>query len=348
MDTSVLQKVKVADIIVETALTKTFVLQPLNGWQPHYQPGQFITLLFYNTGTEKRRSFSLTSNPLQENFLSITVKRVVNGEYSRYMLDHVLNGDEFYTTGISGFFILPKEKPANIKQILFLAAGSGITPVYTLIRAALQKWNDVSITLIYSNRHENDVIFFEALQFLQKQHSDRFKIEFLFSDNINIHKARLSNYLLNILLKKYKVEANNALFYMCGPFDYMLMIQITLLSYGVPMKSIYKEQFSTLPRIVKPVPPDTGKHNATIHIGHTEYELSVQYPSTILAVAKSQNIMLPYSCEAGRCGSCTAKCTSGKVWMAYNEVLTDDEIAKGCVLVCQAYPVGGDVVIEYE
>ena len=237
---------------------------------------------------------------------------------------------------------------ANLEQLFFLAAGSGIAPVYSLIRYALQKWSDVSITLIYSNRHEKDVIFFEALQSLQNQYTDRFNIEWLLSSNNNIYKARLSNYLLNILLRKYKAAANNTLFYMCGPFDYMLMIQITLLSYGVPIKNIYKEQFSTLPRIVKPVPPDTSKHNATIQIGNKEYELSVQYPSTILAAAKAQNIMLPYSCEAGRCGSCTAKCTIGNVWMAYNEVLTDDEIAKGRVLVCQAYPVGGDVVIEYE
>ena len=345
METSLLHKVKVIDIIVETPSAKTYLLQPLNNWKPSYKPGQFITLLFYNTGTEKRRSFSLTSDP-STNYLSITVKRVANGEYSRYMLDHVLLGDEFYTTGIAGFFILPETKPQQTKQLFFLAAGSGITPVYSLIETALQKWKDASIILIYSNRNENDVIFFNALKSLQQEYESIFKIEWLFSSNNNIHKARLSNYLLNILLKKYNADVND-LFFMCGPFDYMLMIQITLLSYGVPIKNIFKEQFSTLPRIVKPVPPDTNKHNATILIAEKTFELEVQYPSTILAAAKEKNISLPYSCEAGRCGSCAAKCTNGKVWMAYNEVLTDDEIANGRVLVCQAYPVGGDVTIEF-
>jgi len=347
MDVSFLHKVKVADIIVETASAKTFVLQPLNGWQPQYQSGQFLTLLFYNTGIEKRRSFSLTSDPAEDN-LCITIKRVANGEYSRYMLDHVLVGDEFYTMGVTGFFTLPETKNENIKQLFFLAAGSGITPVYSLIKTSLQKWKDVSIILIYSNRNERDVIFFEALHSLQVQYRNSLKIEWLFSNNNYIHKARLSNYLLNILLQKYNADANNALFYMCGPFDYMLMIQITLLSYGVSIKNIYKEQFSTLPRIIKPVPPDTNKHNATIQIGNAKYELTVQYPSTILTAAKAKNILLPYSCKAGRCGSCAAKCIKGNVWMAYNEVLTDDEIAKGRVLVCQAYPIGGDVVIKYE
>jgi ferredoxin-NADP reductase len=348
MDTSILHKVKVVNIIAETPLAKTFVLQPLDGWQPHYQPGQFLTLLFYNKGMEKRRSYSLVSNPLTDNFLSIAVKRAANGEYSRYLLDRVMTGDEFYTTGIAGFFILPQQKPQQIKHLFFLAAGSGIAPVFALICTALQQWDDLSVTLIYSNRNKDDAIFFDKLTTFQQQHNDRFKIEWLFSNNANIYKARLSNYILNILLKKYLVTPKETLFYMCGPFDYMLMIQITLLSYGTPFEHIYKEQFSTLPRINKPVPPDTNLHNATINIGGKMYELPVQYPSTILNVAKAQDILLPYSCEAGRCGSCAAWCTSGKTWMAYNEVLTDDEIAKGRVLICQAYPISGDVIISYD
>lgn len=346
MDSSLLHKVRVTDIIVETAMAKTFVLQPLNNWQPVYKPGQFITLLFYNTNSEKRRSFSLVSNPAEEQLLKITIKRVPNGEYSRYMLDRILVGDEFYTTGIAGFFTLPEPENKNIKQLFFLAAGSGITPVSSLISYALKNWHQVSVVLIYSNRNEDDIIFNGSIRSLQEKYNQRFAVEWLFSDNTNVLKGRLSNYLLNMLLRKYHASAG-ALFYMCGPFDYMLMIQITLLSYGVPAKNIYKEQFSTLPRILKPVPPDTDEHNASIHIAGRIFELPVQYPSTILAAAKAKDILLPYSCEAGRCGSCAALCVSGNVWMAYNEVLTDDEVAKGRVLVCQSYPVGGDVVIEF-
>lgn len=345
MDESLLHKVRVTGIIQETALAGTFVLEPLE-WKPDYKPGQFLTLLFYNNGVEKRRSFSLVSDPEEEHLLRITVKRVPNGEYSRYLLDRVVVGDEFYTTGTAGFFTLPEKRDKSTKQLFFLAAGSGITPVFSLIRFALQKWSDVSVVLIYSNRNENDIIFLESIKLLQKKYASRFAVEWLLSSKTDIVKARLSNYLLNILLKKHHARSHD-LFYMCGPFDYMLMIQITLLSYGVPIGNIFKEQFSTLPRIVKPVPPDTGKHNATIHIAGKTFELPVQYPSTILASAKAQHISLPYSCEAGRCGSCAAKCVSGRVWMAYNEVLTDDEMAKGRVLVCQSYPVDGDVIIEF-
>ncbi|CAN5252507.1 ferredoxin--NADP reductase [soil metagenome] len=348
MSNTIFNTVKVVTIIEETPLAKTFVLQPLHGWEPNYKPGQFLTLVFYNAGKEKRRSYSLISNPENETVLRITVKRVVNGEYSRYLLDHVMTADEFTTSGIAGFFTLPEKKDLHTKQLFFLAAGSGITPVFALINAALKKWPDVSIILIYSNRNKNDIIFYKQLKTLQHVYANRLQVEWLFSNSTHIHKARLSNYLLNILLKKYVWSAGHTLFYMCGPFDYMLMIQITLLAYGVPAANIYKEQFSMLPRFVKPVPPDTLMHNVKIQIADKVYNIHVQYPATILAAAKAQHIELPYSCEAGRCGSCTANCKSGKVWMAYNEVLTDDEINKGRVLVCQAYPVYGDVLISYD
>lgn len=347
MQQSILHQLKVVEIIEETENAKTFLLQPLEEWQPVYKAGQYLTLVFFSNGTEKRRSYSLTSNP-NEKLLSITVKRVVNGEFSRYLLDHTKIGSTLETIGIGGFFHFPEKLPAQTQQLFFLAAGSGITPVFALINEALQKFSDAEIILLYSNRNDKDVIFYKQLMQLQAQYSTRFRIEWLFSNSMNTYTGRLSNYLLNILLSKYVKEPQRTLFYLCGPFDYMLMINITLLAYGAKAEYIFREQFSTLPRIAKPVPPDTNQHTATLHIANNVYSISVQYPDTILAAAKKKNIMLPYSCEAGRCGSCVATCTLGKVWMAYNEVLLDDEIAKGKILVCQSYPVGGDIEIQYE
>lgn len=347
MQQSILHKLKVVDIIQETEQAKTFFLQPLDEWNPVYKPGQYLTLIFFRNGIEKRRSYSLTSDS-HEKLLSITVKRVVNGEFSRYILGHVEIGDTLETIGIGGFFHFAEQLSPQTKQLFFLAAGSGITPVFALINEALQKYPAAEIILLYSNKNENDVIFYKQLQKLQQQYSSRFKIEWLFSNSMSIYTGRLSNYLLNILLSKYVKEPAYTFFYLCGPFDYMLMINITLLAYGAKAENIFREQFNTLPRIVKPVPPDTNEHTAVLHIANNIYNIRVQYPDTILAAAKKKNIMLPYSCEAGRCGSCVATCKKGKVWMAYNEVLMDDEIAKGKILVCQSYPVGEDVEIQYE
>jgi len=337
-------QLQVVQIIPETGNAKTFVLQPLNGWQPEYKPGQFLTLVFQTKHGEKRRSYSLSSTPLLNEPMSITIKKVDNGEFSRLLLSHAKPGDILNASGISGLFLLPEEMEET-EQFFFLAAGSGITPCFSLIKTLLAT-TQKHVVLIYSNKDESDAIFKQSLQQLQTQYGNRFQIGFLFSNKTDVYQSRLSNWLLQHLLNKYlTVPKQQVLFYLCGPFDYTQMITITLLNEGIAQQNIRKENFNSLPRIVKPVPPDRDAHFVSIHFKKSIYTIKVQYPQTVLAAAKENNIALPYSCEAGRCGSCVATCINGKFWMAYNEVLMDDEMAKGRVLCCQAYPVGGNAEI---
>jgi ferredoxin len=178
--------------------------------------------------------------------------------------------------------------------------------------------------------------------------ADRFTIEFLFSAAQNLERARLSKWLLEILLAAYsKAPLHTTLFYLCGPFDYMRMATIALLENKVPFHHIRKENFTSFKTAIKVQPPDKEKHRVTIYIEDKVYFLETQYPQTILQAAKKLGIQLPYSCESGRCGSCAATCASGKVWMSYNEVLMDEEIEKGRVLTCVGYPVDGDLVLDY-
>ncbi|MES2848173.1 MAG: iron-sulfur cluster-binding domain-containing protein [Bacteroidota bacterium] len=337
-------QLQIINIVTETKVAKTFVLQPLHGWQPQYKPGQFITLVFTTKHGEKRRSYSISSSPVLNEALCITIKKVDNGEFSRLMLSHAKVGDVILSSGITGFFLLP-DIGNEIEQFFFFAAGSGITPCYPLIKTLLQE-TDNKIVLVYSNRSEEETIFYKQLGILQNGFSKRLQIHFLFSNKINVYESRLSNWLLQQLLNKYlAVSKEKVLFYLCGPFEYMQMITITLLNEGIEQKNIHKENFNTLPRIIKPVPPDTAPHNVLIHFQNEVHNITVQYPQTVLAAAKANNIALPYSCEAGRCGSCAATCVNGKFWMAYNEVLMDDELAKGRILCCQAYPVEGNAEI---
>ena len=342
---SFIKKLRVSKIIRETKDARTFILEPLENWVPVYEPGQFITLVFYTKHGEKRRSYSISSSPVLDEPLAITIKKVDNGEFSRLLVYHAKEGDILYSSGIGGHFILPPYIN-NKEQVFFIAAGSGITPCYSLIKTLLFS-TIKKIVLVYSNRTEADTLFYHNLKLLQEQYATRFIIRFLFSNILDVYHSRLSHWLLKQLLDQYLiVDENKALFYLCGPFDYMLTAEITLLG-RIPKKNILKENFSTLPRVVIPKPPDTDAHRVTIQFMGEVYKLSVQYPQTILATAKSHNIELPYSCEAGRCASCVATCISGKIWMAYNEVLTDEEIEKGRVLICQAFPIDGDVAIKY-
>lgn len=312
-------------------------------WQPVYKPGQFLTLSFETSHGEKRRSYSISSTPALNEPLTITVKKIENGEFSRWLVDHLQPGDELFSSGIAGLFLLPGNVSAST-QFFFIAAGSGITPCLPMIKTLLLT-TDVKVVLIYSNREMSDTIFYKDLRKLELQYSPRFIARFLWSTLPDVNNSRLSNWLLQKLLQEYlQVDPANALFYLCGPFEYMRMATISLLS-KIPADNIHKENFNTLPRMVIPAPPDTAAHLVTLYANENKYDLTVQYPLSILATAKANKIVIPYSCEAGRCGSCVATCTRGKTWMAYNEVLTDDEVEAGRVLLCQCFPVEGDVEI---
>ncbi|MBC8034353.1 MAG: iron-sulfur cluster-binding domain-containing protein [Chitinophagaceae bacterium] len=311
-----------------------------------YLPGQFLTLVFLRSGIEERRSYSFSSSPGLNEPLAITIKRVANGEYSRRMIDHYETGDELITIGAAGMFTLPAQM-MQVKQLVFLAAGSGITPVFSLIKTVLYLYPYVKILLIYSNRSRDETIFLHALERLSDEFAGRFAIDFLFSNSSDINHARLSNYWLEVLLKKHGIaHQSNALFYLCGPFDYMLMVNIALLSYGILPAAIRKEHFSSMKPPPREEPPDREPHQVKLIMGNQEHHFITQYPLSILQKAKLSGVDLPYSCEAGRCGTCVARCVQGAVWMSNNEVLLDEEIKKGLILTCTGYPASGDVVIE--
>ncbi len=337
-------QVRIKQVIQHTASSKTFVLEPLPPWQPVYEAGQFITLVFRHHDKEIRRSYSFSSSPVLDSEMQITIKRVDNGAYSRWWVSHVQAGMIMEVAGIGGRFLLP-EHTDGIRGFFFLAAGSGITPVYSLLRTALHT-GDLPVTLVYSNRSPGDVIFYQELKELQAQYPERLQVEYLFSNADDYHRSRLSKWLLVSLLQRYRIPLSQTLFYLCGPENYMLLASIVLVSEGIPRDHIRRENYDATPRSSRPLPPDTAPHRVTINMAGRSATLNVQYPDTILAAARKINIPIPYSCETGRCGSCIARCTAGKVWMPANEVLLDTELQQGLILTCIAYPVAGDVTIE--
>ena len=156
MDISIIKQVRIKKIISETPTAKTFILEPLNDWEPKYSSGQFLTLVFYTKHGEKRRSFSISSSPELKEPLCITVKRLDNGEFSRWLISHAKVDDILYTSGVSGFFVIP-EKTIN-STFIFFAAGSGITPCFSIIKTLLQSTKE-SIRLFYSNKSLEQTIF---------------------------------------------------------------------------------------------------------------------------------------------------------------------------------------------
>ena len=336
----------VTSITDETTDVKTFGLTPSNGTPFVYKAGQFVTLSIMNGNNEERRSYSFSSCATLNEQPAITVKRVENGVFSRYLHDKVVPGDVLLSSGIGGFFTLP-DITSEYKQYVFFAAGVGITPILPLIKTLLYGNSSSRVALIYSNNCPNDVVFMDVLGQLQRSFSDRFDLEFLYSNAFNLARARLSKSLVRVLLKEYNIsEIADSVFYICGPFGYMRMVTYALQEAGAKPEQIHKENFNTTDRInTLPQPPDLQTHIATIHYHQHTYHIPVSYPNSILQAAKQHGLSLPYSCEVGRCGSCAAICIEGKVWHSYNEVLMDIELQKGCVLTCTGHPVGGDIEI---
>lgn len=341
------RKLIIQQITAETPDAKTFILEQAEGEPYAYKAGQFLTFDFPKAAGDHRRSYSISSAPVLDEALAITVKRVENGEYSRYFIDHSRVGDVLWCAGVGGLFVLPEDLTA-CRQLFFIAAGSGITPVFSLIKTALALHDHLSVVLIYSNRSAADTIFYDQLIELAARSKGRFIVDFLFSSSNNILKSRLNNSLLTAMLAEYgKADYKDIRCYICGPLDYMDTVSITLLTEGVPKDNIRKENFVHYKPELTALPPDTDAHEVRIKLKDRTVSFRVQYPVSILHQAQKEGIALPYSCESGQCGSCAARCTTGKVWIAYNEVLTDREMSQGLVLTCQGFPVGGDVVLEY-
>jgi ferredoxin-NADP reductase len=340
---------RILDIRQETADTRSFVLQEVSAHKMIYQPGQFLTLVFPGKINEERRSYSISSAQVLNESLTITVKRIDNGAYSRYLFDSCEIGSSVYTIGASGFFTLPDPSESGLyESIVFFAAGSGITPIIPLIKTILYTRPLMRILLVYSNRSVESTIFYKELTNLQSKFAERLSIDFLFSNSKNLLHARLSKAKVAEYLKMdWLGKKADTLFYLCGPHSFMQMIWITLLTEGVPAENIRKEIFDTHKPLVRMRPPDEEPHTVRITYRGKNYRFMSQYPQTILSTAKAQGIVLPYSCEAGKCGTCASTCVQGKVWMYYNEVLMDKELASGRILTCTGYPIEGDVVLVF-
>src|SRR4051812_41606658 len=240
-----LKKLTVARITEEAPGFKTFVFEEDAANRIHYKAGQYLTFIRYFNGVETRRSYSIISSPILDEPLTVGVKRIANGVFSRFMTDKVQPGDVLETIGAAGLFTLP-ENIQDYKQVFFFAAGSGITPVYSILKTVLHQHADIHVVLIYSNHSPARTAFLNELQQLQQQFRDRLIIEFLFSTDKNIYRAHLHRDFIFSLIHQYKrYSLEQVLAYVCGPVNYMRMCIFTLQELNIPTENIKKENFST-------------------------------------------------------------------------------------------------------
>ena len=346
-------KLRIDTMNYELGETLVLTFQILNGIKPVYIAGQFLTLKFFINGRELRRSYSLCSSPALDEPLSIAIKRVENGEISRFLHHKIAIGDIVDAMPPNGLFTYIPQ--AELKRTVFLfAAGVGITPIFSIVKTALSQEHNSMLILIYSTRSFSETLFYKELNDLEKLHPDRFKIIFVSSHSKNLLYARLNVFLIEKVVHDYlKFAGKDALFYTCGPIDYMVTCRIKLLELGYDISQIKRETF-VLPEdeaddddMTEKEVGDTNTYTVILNNRGNVHHIAVPYNRTILQEALLHGIDIPYSCRAGICSTCTATCTRGHVKMDYNEVLVDDEIAAGRVLVCTGHPTENDTTIVW-
>ncbi|WP_158640617.1 ferredoxin--NADP reductase [Anseongella ginsenosidimutans] len=345
---------RIRQIIRETPDAATFVLEQEDGSPVRYRAGQFLTLIFERHGKEVRRSYSLSSSPGIDAGLRITVKQMENGEFSRYLLSRLKPGDCLKALSPAGRFTFP-DSFSGPADVFLLAAGSGIVPVFSILKMLLTSRPDLKITLVYSNYNEESTIFRKEIDALSRDYSQQFHYIHILSQPhrvaVNVIHGHLNNLLLERLVEKHlHFERSEALFFICGPFTYMRMVQITLRVAGFRDEQLRKENFV----VNEPVPPrftfPEGPYpkEVFLDVSGEAHRLQLSRGQTVLEAALQAGLNLPYSCKAGVCATCTARCSQGEVKMAVNEVLTSADLERGLVLTCVAFPVTQKVHIEIE
>ena len=341
---------RVLEIVAETPDATSFFLESLTGQPVAYQAGQFLTLILQNrNGHKVRRSYSLSSAP-GERLLRLTIKRVHNGEMSRQLLNTLRIGDVLTSLYPAGRFTLDENQTGDL---VFFGAGSGITPLFSLLKHVLQTESDQHVTLLYSNSDEQSIIFQDELDGLQRKFPERFQLLYLLSnpaDDWNGLRGRLNNVRLEQMLPNLISPSSPKLpqFYICGPIDYMRMVQFTLVFSGFSPDQIRRENF-----VIEPAPASTSlpmlaQEDRTVLLKFRNREIDIQVPAykSILQAALDEGVNLPYSCRGGRCSTCASRCVAGRIYMTINDVLTERDLADGWVLTCTGYPEGDGVVIE--
>jgi ring-1,2-phenylacetyl-CoA epoxidase subunit PaaE len=326
-------------------------LMPDDGEKITYLPGQFLVFTFNINGREIRRSYSICSSPDLDEPLTIAVKMVENGEITKFLHHKVGVGDVLHALKPNGLFTYITAK--EVKRTVFLfAAGIGITPIFSILKTALVAEDQSKLVLVYSNKSAANTLFYHELNEWQAKYPGRLKIIYLFSESKNLLTARLNNVRIEHIVKDHlEFNPEDALFYTCGPINYMVLCRITLRALGFPQEQIKRETYF-IPEdevddddMTEKKIKDTNTYTVIIDYHGKRHQLEIPYFKRILDVALEKNINLPYSCGAGMCSTCTSTCVSGGVRMDYNEVLTDEELEKGRVLICTGHPTANNTHI---
>lgn len=300
--------------------------------------GQHLTLRFDLSGGEERRCYTI-SNPPRER-LRITVKRVEGGIVSNHIGDSLRPGDVVEVMPPFGGFTLVPSATAR-RTHYFFAGGSGITPVYAMIRAMLRHEPHSVAHLLYGNRSEREILFREELDGLAEAHPDRFTLRHVLSSQSLLswfspwRRGRIDGDAIRAAIEETPPVAQDAQYWVCGPGGMNAGVRDALMALDVPAGRIHMESFGDT--AAAPADATLGvAATARVTLDGETHDVPVSPGQTILDAARTAGLAPPFACQSGVCGACRARLTEGKVHMRARMALEDPDIARGDILTCQA------------
>jgi len=341
-------KVHIKEITQETANAVSVLFDiPTNLKEDfNFTAGQYITLQTIINGEEVRRAYSICSTP-KSGDIRVAIKAVENGTFSTYATSVLKAGDEIEITAPGGRFLLNAEPNKNY---IGFAAGSGITPILSMIKTVLETEPTTNFSLVYGNKTAADTIFYEELNALKESFPDRFKLHYIFSreDVKNQLRGRIDKSVTNYFVKNMYKETTFDAAFLCGPEEMIQEVSATLKSNNIAKENIHFELFTVSVDEEALAEVKEGTTQITVMLDDEETTFTMQQTDDILAATLRNQLDPPYSCQGGVCSSCLAKVTEGKAVMVKNSILTDSEVEEGFILTCQAHPTTAKISIDFD
>ncbi len=314
-----------------------------------FKAGQYITLKTDVNDNEVRRDYSLCVSP-KSGELKVAVKEVKDGTFSAYANTTLKVGDTIEVAPPKGRFIF-EPNDSKTKNIALFAAGSGITPILSIVKCALEEEVHSKVILVYGNKTTKDTMFLNELLELQHEYKDRFSIQFVFSqqDEDDSIFGRIEKSTVNYVMKNKHKHVDVDAFYLCGPEAMIHTVKDVLTEHDIDENRIHFELFKAAkPAEVEEDIAATGSTKITITVDDDTTTFEMSQKQTILEAALDEDLDAPYSCQGGICSSCLARVTEGEATMRQNNILTEGEVAEGLILTCQAHPTTPSIVIDYD
>ncbi|NIE95403.1 2Fe-2S iron-sulfur cluster binding domain-containing protein [Acinetobacter sp. Tr-809] len=345
-------KVKSITPQTDQAICISFDLVSEQQQQFKFQPGQHLTIRHLTEAGEIRRCYSICSYAPKED-ISIAVKKMDQGQFSNWANDFLKVGDVLDVMPPQGVFFQKAARTGG-QAYLGIAAGSGITPILSIIKQVLFEQSTSNFTLLYGNRSWKQTMFAEQIMDLKDQFKERFQLINIFSREFNdseLLNGRIDENKLKQLFEHEVLESNFDHVFACGPDEMMDTVESLLPTYGLSKDKIHTERFNTGHVRKRVVDADANRKEEQINIVLDGRELIVsvsQDDESILDAALRAGADLPYACKGGVCATCRCKVLSGDVDMFLNYSLEDDEVEKGYVLSCQTLPKSSNVRLSFD